>query len=425
MTLLNNVPMDKPTTLIHFDWLTVVFTATDKQVQYYRTGFDYMEAMKRLLMLDKIEFATMKHGIYTYEIGLMGADQGSIIIGYNNRLYRGSSVMFQLSGRGVDTFMQILDKNDIKFTDVFDKIRKANGTFSRVDSAMDFFNYPKTFSPMYLAEQGANCRMVSHLKKLRYVVSFNADHGLNNHDYDSPDVGTTFYIGKGNKEIRIYNKLAERRAKYGYNYNVKSWYRWEFQLRDTHAESFMIDYERFAYDQEQAWRHWVINNFRFIDDTGKHQEKRSRYPDQSWYFKYFYRKDNKHFKPALSRTNQYPTMERAIKFTTEQAMPSYATIFQGRIEVYMNNGLSYEDAVRASERQMGSDLLRSISQGRYHKEAVASFVSERGGNKDLGTPNNLVDEDHPAGLKDYVDERNEQRLEALLTQIANGEIDNE
>ena len=179
-------------------------------------------------------------------------------------------------------------------------------------------------------------------------------------------------MGKNPKQLRVYNKLAERSDKVNLRYQVKSWSRWEFQLNGVNAQAFMDAYIHNDFDLVQTWTDWLATNYRWIERVG-HQEKRSRYPNAKW-FDDLVKNAKEKIKVRSGRQN--PTFERQAKWIDNQVMPTLANIYYARLQKYQENGLTSDDAKKLTIKKLVEDIEAQALDQKVKWSQVSTFVEE-------------------------------------------------
>lgn len=387
MTRLYTISPTKPATFVHFDWLTLVYPVDTDELE--RLGMDvecYVDDVLNRFGLDSKElvYDNLKHGIYFYDHARITGNESIIIAWYDtDRGYLPEdkcNFMIQMSGAGVESLESILDLKGLTVADfIKTSVNKYQATFSRVDACNNFFNYGKKYSAKYADEQASKGNLVTRAQTVTRIAQYPAtgeDHSLAS--YLGADQGYTTYIGKNPKQLRIYNKLAERASKVNLLYGVKSWSRWEYQLNGVQAQGFIENYLKRDCDLVQTWVDWLATNYRFITRNGKgvsHQAKRSRYPNATWF-------DNL-IKTASEKTyvrteKQKPTFERATKWIRHSVVPTLASIIKARQLKYMQNGVCYEDAHELAFKKVMADTDLAIMNDDTKDHLISTWLKEEG-----------------------------------------------
>lgn len=368
----------KPSSIVHFDWLTLVFPiGRDEQARNGKTVVDFVDNVLRVLKLDRLVFMPLAHGLYTYDKAKTAGNNSIIVAWYDpikGVLPKGKQTfMVQMSGSGVETLESILLNEGLTVADFIKKAISCGSTFSRVDPCCNFFNYPKEYSARYIGEEAKKGNLVTRSSSVRLVRKFSSQGARDDLDaYQGASEGYTCYVGKNPKQLRVYNKLAERSEKVNLLYQVKSWSRWEFQLNGLQAQAFMDSYINRDFDLIQTWIDWLTSNYRWIERVG-HQAKRSRYPNASWYDNLI--KTAKE-KIKVRSGRQSPTFERQAKWIDTQVLPTFASIYYARLQKYIENGVSYSDARKLAIEKVIADLERQAINERVDWAQVSSFVEE-------------------------------------------------
>lgn len=384
MTRLKTVDPVKPSSTCHFDWLTVVFPIPDPKDRHFCTVDSWIDGLLGDLYLGNMTWEDLKHGIYTYE--LSKASGQSIIVAWNEPKFRDftgemtyapgkNTLMIQMSGEGVETLESILENQGMVIADFVQECFEYDGHFTRVDACTNFFNWPHFYSARYVGEQIEKGCLITRSTRVRIVKSFQSSGALPECEeaYQGSQEGFTTYIGVNPKQLRIYNKLAERSDKIDRLYNVHSWSRWEFQLNGNQAEAFMTEYRDFGYDLVQTWTNWLASSYRFIDMSGKKQAKKSRYPTARWWKK-LVSDANKKIKVRTEK--QKPSFEKTKKWVDRQVLPSLGGMYEARRKKYIQNGLAEEDAERQAIKKIERDLKETIADGRVDNSKVEAYLEE-------------------------------------------------
>lgn len=384
MTRLFNVSPTKPASVVHFDWMTTVLPLpVDCGDRYGLLPEEYVKLILKKLNLGKgdLVYSPMKNGIYTYDRAMCSGGN-SIIVGWYDKV-RSSDLklpeghdtfMIQISGTGLETIESVLDKRDKTLFDLIKELEALNASFSRIDACCDFFNYPKEYSARYVAEQAEKGNLITTSKRVKIIHSFDSS-GAREADleaYQGSEEGYTLYIGRNPKQMRVYNKLAERADKVNLLYQVKSWVRWEYQLNGVQAMAFMDALRERDYDLVQTWIDWLVSNYRFIERVG-HQAKRSRYPNATWYDDLI--KTAKE-KIMVRSERQKPTFERSEKWIKKQVMPTLATIYFARYNKYIQNGVSEADAERLALEKIKQDIEDELVLQNIDWSSVYNYIKE-------------------------------------------------
>lgn len=344
--------------VMHFDWISVVFS------------FDSFDALKNspfgsksdliqfwvshYLHLDEVWYPSGK--LQGYDKSL-GTANNSIFLGFNTYLTKSDNFLIQLSGSGVEHLETVLSHENYTIDDFLIKFCKDMPVdefhFTRLDPCRNFFNWDKHVSALYVGKQIELGNLISKSRYTKTVHSFSSDGALPAKEaYTSSKEGYTTYIGKNPKQLRIYNKLAERRAKLSKFYNLKSWSRWEFQLNGNHAQEFYELYLRFGLPK--AWTSYCKDFVRFITKAGQaKQSKKSRYKTAKWF--------NEIIESAeeikLRRPGEKPTLQRTNKWLINQVSTRLAEIVKARELKYIANGFEVEDAEKLAREKVISDLI--------------------------------------------------------------------
>lgn len=372
MTRLKTVSPTEPSATTHFDWLSFTVPIPDTETERY--GLDrvgYISYVLEDLCFD-LNFEPLKHGIYTYDTGWYSTDN-SIIVGYYEKEHSDDNFLVQLSGQGVETMESILDRRGEVIADLVKKVMALKGKFTRVDACTNFFNYPKVYSARYVGEEAEKGNLVSRSSRVKIIKSFSSSGSKSNlQAYQGSEEGYTTYIGSNPKQLRIYNKLAERSSKVGLLYQLKSWSRWEFQLNGKQAEAFISEYQKRNFDLVQTWIDWLAGSYRWIERVG-HQAKRSRYPTARWFDDLIKTsKDKIHVRTE----KQKPTFEQSKAWLNSQVMPILASIYYARYKKYLQNGVSDDDAKMLAFRHLQDDIEDQVLAQNVNMLRVESWLKE-------------------------------------------------
>lgn len=383
MTRLYTISATKPASVVHFDWLTVVFQIPDENNRNGLSVVAYIDSILDDYGLADLTYEPLKHGLYMYDKA-RATGNNSIIIGWyspnedDTLPSHKSNFMIQMSGAGVETLESVLATVNMTVADfIKDAAENKSATFSRVDACNNFFNYGKEYSAKYVDEQASKGNLVTRASSVRRVTKYSSTgekHDLAS--YIGVEQGYTTYIGKNPKQLRVYNKLAERSDKVNLRYQVKSWSRWEFQLNGINAQGFIDNYLKRKCDLKQTWVDWLYTNYRFITKHGKgvhHQAKRSRYPDASWYKKIIKTAKEK----TIVRTEkQKPTFERSAKWIDKQVMPTLASIYEARVRKYVENGVQFSDARKLALEKVQKDIDFQLVNQNVNEKMISTWLKE-------------------------------------------------
>lgn len=372
---MNTVDPHKRSSVCHFDWITVVFPV---DIKTPLSGLEYVENLLCKLGIT-LAYEQMSYGIYTYECAIQLAG-GSIIVGYDSIFSllndKNNTIMIQISGQGLETLESVFDNNGSSIVDFIDCCIRQSCNFTRIDCCTDFYNYGKEYSAKYIGEQAKQGNIVTRANKIKVIHSFSAqgadkDRRKRNY-YTGSNEGYTTYIGVNPKQLRIYNKLAERSDKVNLLYQVDSWSRWEFQLNGQHAQDFIDDYVRFNHDLVKTWISWIAKNYRIIERVGV-QVKRSRYPNATWF--------DALIQNAIGINHrverQKPTYERSAKWIRHQVLPTLATMVATRYNKYLENNVSPKDARNlAIKYVIANDIQRYINADDVNETLVSAWLEE-------------------------------------------------
>ena len=371
----------KPSAVTHFDWLTLVFPVyLDATLLMWQPFSEWLNQWLTELKINSLVFTPLDHGIYSYPNAMVSGDN-SIIVGWPNedQLLAGdgdgkNTWMLQISGAGVETIESMGVTYGFTIANFIDTaVTKFQATFSRVDPCCNFFNYPKEYSARYVGEEAKKGNLVTRASTVRLVRRFSSKGAKDGLDaYQGVSEGYTCYVGKNPKQLRVYNKLAERSDKVNLRYQVQSWSRWEFQLNGLQAQAFMDAYIHNGYDLVQTWTDWLYTNYRWIERVGR-QEKRSRYPNAKW-FDDLVKNAKEKIKVRSGRQN--PTFERQAKWIDTQVMPTLANIYYARRQKYQENGLTSDDAKKLAIKKLVDDIEAQALDQKVKWSQVSSFVEE-------------------------------------------------
>lgn len=374
----------KELSVLHYDWLTAVLPLD--VADYNQSMYQSIKAYIYSLMLDigflpDVQPRPLHHGIYRYDDSSQMFD-GTVILGYPNALKDApffnkntdkaeydhtNTVMIQISGRGLDSMRQMLSRSGHDLSYFVDKVLEYKGWFSRVDIALDLYNFPDDYSPMNAYEQAYNGLLVTHSRTVRWMHSFSSRGAIHsNKRYSTHSEGTTFYIGKTPNQLRIYNKKAERDAKVGKRFNVDSWYRWEFELNNQPAKDFITDVLQYGLVDAYKSR---LRMHRFINDD---DSNRSRCSNQAWYDVMI-----NNLEYTLTPVSHHPTYESTVKWFRRQVSGPMASLYAVQVQKFIENGLSQEDAELMALKTFKSDYIdAAIHDERVDWNRVTDFFVE-------------------------------------------------
>ena len=376
VTRLNGIDAHKPSATVHYDWLTAVLPVPTKRDRMGVRVKDWA-----LYQFEKIGvkfdfWNQMKHGLYTYANAQVTA-RDSIIFAWTEDFQEGSihDCMLQLSGAGVETLESVLANQNLTLAEFIRRFcNELGGHFSRVDACANFFNYPKEYSARYVGEQALAGNLITRSSSIRVVRRASSKGGKDTDDaYLGTTEGYTLYVGKSPKQLRIYNKLAERSDKINVRYKLDSWSRWEFQLNGDHAQQFIDEYLLRECDLPSTWIGFLAGSYRFIERVGE-QKKRSRSPTATWFEKII--NNSIEFRTRIER--QMPTFERSEKWLSTQVSGTLATVFLTRYKKYLLNGVSEEDARKLAINKVMKDVDYRINNDDVNLTTVEAWLKERG-----------------------------------------------
>lgn len=375
MTRMYSVDPHKRSAVVHFDWLTAVLPIPDEQGRNGES-IDWWV----FYLLDKLnvsyKFEPMKHGLYLYDTASSAAG-ASIIIAYNKTDDRDNSLMIQMSGTGVESLESVLEDKGNVVADFINQVLELGGTFSRVDACCNFFNYPIEYSARYAGEEALAGHLVTRSSHVKMIRSFHSNGGRNDVEaYQGIAEGFTTYVGVNPKQLRIYNKLAERSDKLNQRFAVDSWSRWEFQLNGKHAQGFIDAYVDRSFNLVQTWIDWLASNYRWVDTTMvKPQKRRDRYPNAQWYQDII---QNLHNEIKVRSEKQKPTLERSENWVKTQVMPSLGNIYYARYLKYVKNGVSSHDAEKLAFKYIQRDIESVVVNDDINRTMVDGWLREQG-----------------------------------------------
>lgn len=365
-----HIDRHEPAQFIKYDWITAVIPIQDADVTI---GLEDTVLQKlSALGLHGIELERLKNGLgkYHYADGWAMCD-ASIMIGarYNpdaNSDDEDNEMMIQASGRGVEAIYNIIIQYGLDIDDYIEAVIAQNGTFSRLDIAVDLFNYDYHFSPYHCDIEAQKGNLVTRSRTVKTVHSYPSS-GINwETDHASSEFeGFTFYVGKNPKQLRVYNKKAERLAKVDKLFNVESWYRWEFQLNGAHAEAFMSDVQ--YHGLPDTWKAWM-QGYRFIERL---DHNRSRCPNQTWFDALVNDLEYTH-----ASTHKVISFERSKKWIDKQVSGTAKALFLLREQQYLDNGLEYEDAHKMAIKQWMHDMLDGTEDDDIDRARLMLFIKE-------------------------------------------------
>lgn len=376
MTRMYSVDPHKRSAVVHFDWLTAVLPIPDEQERQGQTIKWWVNHLLYQLNVT-YTFEPMKHGLYTYDTAASAAG-ASIIIAYSNDPDKNdNTLMIQMSGTGVESLESVLDDQGAVVADFIKQVLALDGTFSRVDACCNFFNYPVQYSARYAGEEAEAGHLVTRSSRVRMVRAFPSSGGRNDEQaYQGVSEGYTTYVGINPKQLRIYNKLAERSDKLNQRYAVDSWSRWEFQLNGKHAQAFIDAFVERDCDLVQTWTDWLKSNYRWIETVNsKPQKHRFRYPNAQWFQDII---QNAHDEIKVRSEKQKPTLERSEQWVKTQVMPSLGNIYYARYLKYIKNGVSSQDASKLAFKYIRRDIEAAVVNDDINRSMVDGWLKEQG-----------------------------------------------
>lgn len=353
---------------VKYDWITAVIPLVDDDVilGLERTVMDKLS----YLGIRDIELEPLANGLprYHYENGWTMCD-GSIVIGANYiHKSKDNEMMIQASGRGVEAIYNIIIKEGFDIDDYIDAVFAQKGKFSRLDVAVDLFNYDYHFSPYHCDIEAQKGNLVTRSRTVRIMHSYPSTGTMFETDHASTEnEGFTFYVGKSPKQLRVYNKKAERFAKLDKLFDVESWYRWEFQLNGAQAEAFIADVRNS--NLSDAWQAW-IGGYRFIEPL---ESNRSRCPNQTWFDQLASGNDYTH-----ASMHHVISFSRSKKWIDTQVSGTAKALLFLRETQYIDGGLSPEDAHKMAVKQWMHDMLDGTEDDEVSRARLNNYIKEAG-----------------------------------------------
>lgn len=382
MTRLYTIDPHKPTATVHFDWLTAVIDVPSALNRNGLTIEDWVQEAFRKIGVD-YDAWSRGNGLYTYPYSKSTADDSIILawpyvsddIDCSGSIDYVGDAMLQISGTGLESLESVLDNNGLKIADFIKGVESySGGHFSRVDACCNFFNYPKELSARYVGEEALAGHLVTRSSSIRLVRRASSTGGRDDDEaYQGVAEGYTTYVGRSPKQLRIYNKLAERSDKVNLRFNVDSWSRWEFQLNGEHAEQFIKAYLKDGCDLPKTWTAFLAGSYRWIEEIG-HQEKRSRYPNATWYQKII---DGSYHLKTRSE-HQLPTFERSEHWVQKQVAKVLATLYLTRYKKYSLNGVPPKDARKMAIKHLMRIIDDRVLNDDVNLTTVEAWLKERG-----------------------------------------------
>lgn len=381
MTRFYSVDPIKPSANTHFDWLTVVLPMpADSQRGGYSVR-EYISLILKKLYLGSYKWKQLNNGIYTYDFAETTANN-SIIMGYSeDDLASNHDFMLQISGSGVESIESVFKDSNYSISRFVRDVLNYDGSFSRIDACVNYFNYPIEYSPRFVNDEARKGNLISTARRCKWVDNYSSKGAIKNKKeaYMGSHEGATLYIGHNPKQLRIYNKLAERSQKVNILYDCKSWFRWEFQLNGIQAQGFIDSYVDNGCDLVQTWIDYLASNFRFIEQVGT-QKKRSRYPNATWFDEMI---KNAKTKIKIRREKQLPTYQKANAWIDRQVMATLTGMYYARYQKYLQNGLTDTDAKKLAFKKIENDIFERVVNREFDESKVSSWLSERGLATDL------------------------------------------
>lgn len=347
---------------IRVDWVTFTIPCLTRQTDY----LTWVANNLTYLGFGGYYQEQLKHGLYRYTTAIALGD-GSIIVGYTAS--KNSELMVQMSGQGVASYRR--QPNAPGLFDLIQMVLDLGGRVTRIDVAVDLYDAPLEFSPFHAHLEAEAGHLVTKTRNVKFVKSYPSTGVMQ--ELGKGDVGTTLYVGKSPKQLRIYDKLAERIAKVGKVYSYDSWYRWEIQLNDPYAQQFVEELVDHDYDLSATWQGWMLGSYRWIEPVG-HQRKRSRYPTASWYDQLT---DQANPIKPVRPDQPVDSYTKAQQWIQKQVLPTLADMVATRQAKYIENGLTSEDAYKlACEKVLQDEVKDSLMYEDYHPGRVDSWTKE-------------------------------------------------
>lgn len=390
-----SIPAHELASELHFDYLTLTFPI-EEVAERFGYDIDIVNTenvpngvwgdLQDFLKLDKLTFADRDCGIYTYECSEKTGG-GSIIVAYNKKFYRDqdsyfgdkNTIMIQISGEGIKTLNSLFDSQG---TDLFEFIENSinlGGKCTRCDLACDWFNYKWQRSPLHVYRKIRKHEIKSTFRYWKWMSSGSILDAYDRDDprrYNSSKEGTTLYFGHNPKQLRIYNKKAERAYNANQDFNVDSWYRWEFQLNDPYAQQTIDKFLEYRQNNEknalQKVYFGILRDNLTILSRNKNDSNNRRWKPTRWYSQMVDGYDKVH----LRYEHERPTLERKRKFLDKKMVNSIATVLMGDIQDLMNkdSSLSRQDAYKQATTTFLNNVFDS---GKIDQSAVSAYLVEQ------------------------------------------------
>lgn len=247
---------------------------------------------------------------------------GSIRVMYNfadmNKLYPKNrmdmGIAIEMSGSAIREYEQYMFKNGLTWSKLFKRLseERPDAKVTRIDVALDVINGIKSIQPRSLLRLAKNNQISTKIKTYKFYESGDTRTG---------DVqGETFYLGKSDFKLRVYDKKSERMYSHGDSFlnDVETWVRWEIQLANKYSKMF--------FDNLAMGMDMTLLYFSLLDKLMKVVEKndemdmkqRSKLPALKWWVNFIDDTTELHVlnpKPnqTLVRNNNY--LERQVSKT--------------------------------------------------------------------------------------------------------------
>lgn len=370
---------------LHFDYLTLTFPIEDVAEAF---GYDLDSAgtpeavwsdLIDYLKLDRLSFRVRKNGIYTYDCSEATAEN-TILVGYNDKIYKNeeqdpyfgdrNTIMIQVSGEGIKTLNALFDGQG---SDLFEYIENAfaiGAKCTRCDLACDWFNYKWQRSPLHIYRKIRKGEIKTAFRYWRWMASGTVLDAYDSDDprrYNSSHEGTTLYLGHNPRQLRIYNKKAERAYRANQMFDVDSWYRWEFQLNDPYANQIVRQFLDYRHNGEpdalQKLYFGLLRDSMTVLSKSTTDTNKSRWKTAKWYSEMVDNYDKVH----LRYEHEKPTLERKKRFLDKKMKNSIATVVTGEMRDLMRNSpdISSREALQQSMISFMNNIFKDakIDQG--------------------------------------------------------------
>lgn len=388
------IPAHERANELHFDYLTLTFSI-EQVADYF--GYDIDSAgtpngvwadLIDFLGLDRLSFAIRKHGIYTYDCSETTAGS-AILIGYNKKIYKEdeqdpyfgdkNTIMIQASGEGVKTLNSLLDSQNSDLFEFIEKSFSIGAKCTRCDLACDWYNYKWQRSPLHIYRKIRAGEIKTTFRYWKWMASGSVLDAFDRDDprrYSSEKEGTTLYLGHNPRQLRIYNKKAERAYRASQGFDVDSWYRWEFQLNDPYANDAVKKFLEYRKDNEkdalQKLYFGILGDVLTVLSRNTNDSNKSRWKPTKWYSEML----GNYAKVHLRYEHEKPTLERKQVFLDKKMKNTIATVIMGLTRDMMSKhkGMTEHEAFAEVSTKFMEDVF---TDGKVDESMVSAYVVEQ------------------------------------------------